>query len=141
MYLSLQGEVTDRHSTRLEIGARGNKYSQRNTYSWPDGTEQVLDFPGHFDESGKLHLESQRLVGECTVIDEDTVLFKAGYKDAGALGGVSICDLIRVSSTDRKTRCRTWQMFKDGKPWKIVTIVEQKVSSEDAFIEMDPSIK
>ena len=137
LHMNLQGEIIDRHSIRLDIGARGSKYSQRNTYTWPDGRKQVLDFPGHFDETtGKLLLESERLAGECIVIDEDTILFKAGYK--GQMGGVSMFDLIRVSS-DRKTRCRTWQMFKEGKPWKIVNVIEQQVSSEDAFIEMDYS--
>ena len=134
VHMSLQGEIVDRHSTRLEIGVRENKYSQRNIYNWPDGRKQVYDFPGKFDTSGELHLESERLVGECIIIDEDTIVFKAKYK--GGMGGVSICDIIRVDS-DKKTRCRTWQVFKEGKPWKIVNVVEQHVSKDDAFIEMD----
>ena len=36
-HFSLQGEITTKYSTRLEIGARGNKYSQRNIYTWSDG--------------------------------------------------------------------------------------------------------
>ena len=132
IHFNLQGEITERHTTRLEIGARGSKYSQRNTYTWPDGRKVVKDFPGHFDEStGKLSFGSGILTGECIVIDDNTMLIKG--ETAVSIG----YDVITMSS-DRKTRCRTVQVFKDGKPWKIVNIVENKVSNEDAFIEMDP---
>ena len=134
--MSLQGEVVDKHSTKLEIGARGSKYFQRNTYTWSDGRKQVLNFPGWFDEStGKLHVESERLVGECIVVDQDTVEFKAGYKE-GMPGGVYVYDFITMSD-DKKSRCRSWQLFKDGKPWRFVNVFEQCVSNDDAYIEFD----
>ena len=132
IHFNLQGEITERHTTRLEIGARGSKYSLRNIYTWPDGRKVVKDFPGHFDEStGKLSFEVSGITEKCIVIDENTMLFKG--ETAVSMG----CEVITMSS-DRKTRCRTVQVFKDGKPWKIVNIVENKVSNEDAFIEMDP---
>ena len=133
IYVTLDGEVVDRHSTRLEIGARGNKYSQRNTYKWSDGREQVYDFPGYFDADGKLIIRSERLEGECVVVDKDVIMFKAGYK--GGMAEVSVYDLIRVCS-DEKTRCRTWQMFKEGMPWKIVNVVERHTNEDDVYIEM-----
>ena len=133
-HFSLQGEITTSYSTRLEIGARGNKYSQRNIYTWADGRKVVKDLPGHFDESTrKLSYVSEKFTGDCIVVNEDTYLIK-GESDI-TVG--SMCEIVRMSS-DRKTRCRTVQLFKDGKPWMIVNVVEQKVSNEDAFIEMDP---
>ena len=71
-HFSLQGEITSKYSTRLEIGARGNKYSQRNIYTWSDGHTVIKDFPGHFVEStGKLSYVSEKFTGDCIDVDED----------------------------------------------------------------------
>lgn len=136
VHLSPEGEILDRHATKLEIGAKGGRYSQRNTYTWPDGSQRVFDFPGRFDDTRKLlSIESERLQGEGTVLGENVVLFKASYKGQGDLGDVSVHDLIRMCG-DGKSRCRTWQMFKMDKPWKIVNVVERQTSAENAYIEM-----
>ena len=136
-HISLDGEVLDRHSTRLEIGAKGKLYSQRNTYTWSGGRTQVFNFTGRFDDAGKLTVESEKLQGVCTVLNDETLVFEASYK--GDLGDVSLNDVIRVSG-DGRSRCRTWQMFRKGVPWKIVSVLEQQTSTENAYIEMGPTI-
>ena len=67
----------------------------------------------------------RKIYRDCIDVNEDTYLIK-GESDI-TVG--SLCEIVRVSS-DRNTRCRTVQLFKDGKPWMIVNVVEQKVSNE-----------
>lgn len=93
VYLSPDGEVLDRHNTKLEIGARGKHYSQRNTYTWSDGRQRSFELRGVFDDAGKLCLiESGLLKGECISIGEDIVIFTASYKASGDLENVTVSD-------------------------------------------------
>ena len=89
--LSPEGEVLDRHATKLEIGAREKHYSQRNTYTWADGRPQrVFEFPGLFDDGGHLWIGGERLKGECSILSDDAIVFTAAYKPEGDLEDVTV---------------------------------------------------
>ena len=77
MNVDTQGNAVDKYKTRLEIGAKGKKYSQHNTYTWPDGKTEIKIFHGEFD-SGKLILQMPgNNFAECRVINYNQVMFIA----------------------------------------------------------------
>ena len=112
------GAVTDKHQCKLEIGHKDNLYSQRNTYTWEDGRQEVHDFPGEFKD-GKVLIDAKDLIGYAEELSDDTVLFYATYKPESHRAGVDVWDLIRL--TGESQRYRTWQI-KAGP--KVVTLVQ-----------------
>lgn len=124
------GEVLDRHTSTLTVGARGERYAQRNTYDWPDGRQEVYDFPGYLSDDGILLVENERIKARYNFLDDDTIIFYGAYKN----GSVDLWDLTRLLSDTK--RARTWQVCKDQAVLKLVHIEEEKVSTDDAYIEM-----
>ena len=125
------GEVQDTHACKLEIGHRGDRYSQRNTYTWADGRVEVHDFPGVF-EAGELHIDSKDLTGYCKELSHDTIMFYATYKEGSHREGVDVWDLIRITTPIQ--RYRTWQIKAGDKVVRLCHVDEHRTSSENAFI-------
>lgn len=138
VHFSPEGEVLESYNTKIEVGARGKKYSQRNTYTWPDGRKVVKEFPGEFDSNGKHTLWTSTMRGEGTVINDEVIVYIYGpaagdeaiSDHTGTIRGTEIITVC----PDKKTRNRTNQLHKDGKPWKTTNIIEQLVS-KDVFFE------
>lgn len=125
------GEVQETHACKLEIGHRGDRYSQRNTYTWPDGRVEVHDFPGVFD-GGELRIDSKDLAGYCKELSEDTIMFYASYKKGSHREGVDVWDLIRLTSETQ--RYRTRQIKGGEKVVRLCHVDEHRTSSANAFI-------
>ena len=56
------------------------------------------------------------------------------YKIYNTLDVMQVIDVIRMCA-DGKSRCRTWQMLKNGEPWKVINVLEQQTSTEDVYFE------
>ncbi len=123
-----QGNVVDKHKTKIEIGAKGNKYSQRNTYTWPDGKTEIKIFLGEFDSTGKLIIQMPgNSCAECRVINDNQVIFIAP--------SIHMIDIITVCP-DQNTRHRTIQeRDSNGMPWVNRILVETHVSNEDVYFD------
>jgi len=130
-HIDASGQVTDKHACQLEIGIRGKRYTQRNTYIWDDGRTEVWDFPGYFDENDRLCIDSPKIEGYAVEMDADTMGFYGVYK--GTPEVVDTWDLLRLFSDTH--RYRTWQVRKGDGLLKIVHVEENKSSSDDAFKE------
>lgn len=128
-----EGEIVDSHSTKIEMGAKGAKFSQRNTYTWPDGRKSVQTFAGRF-ENGKLLIETKLLKGECIVISDNVFVFnECGIGEGAKYSG---CELLTMSC-DKKTRMRAMHYLKDGKPSKTSSAFENLVSKDDVYFDAE----
>ena len=135
VHVNPEGKVVDSYDTKIEIGAKGEKYSQRNTYTRPDGRVTVSEFFGTFDHStGKLRITAKSLTGECIVISDTVFVFnESGQgRDGTRFSG---CEVLTLCGDDKKKRMRTMQFLKEGVPHKTSIIVEDRVSKEDVYFE------
>ena len=110
------GTLIDTHRTwtRCEFPREGlYAYIQHNRLTWDDGRTVERSFPGVFRD-GQLHWDTDRFHGYGWETHEGTVMLILHRKDEP---GVRFLEMINVSD-DGRTRARTWQWFKDGKPYK-----------------------
>ena len=134
MHVDPEGKVVDSYNTKIEVGVRGEKYSQRNTYIRDGQTISVKEFFGKFDSNGTLTIETKSMKGECVIISDSTFLFnESGQAEDGSQ--FSVCEVITLCDEDKKTRMRTNQFVINGKPYKTSTIVEHLVSKDDVYFE------
>ena len=136
-HITKQGEVTDKHFCRLDIGIHGKYYSQRNTYTWKaeDGSvtkKEVYLFHGEFDKSGFCRIDSEKIVGWGTVIDahdesSGSIIFYGSYK---ALSKPDTFDLIRMFNKEER-RGWTWQVKLNDDLLKIVHVEEEHTRLEN----------
>lgn len=122
------GDTTETHRSYLEVGIRGHRYSQRNTYTWDDGRVEEHIFPGCLLE-GQFIIESPRLKGFAHVLLDDALVFYAQFKQRQ---GDVICTIRLLTPTKR---ARTWQVREGDDIVEIVHIEEEKTSSEDVYFE------
>ena len=88
-------------------------YIQHNWISWADGREALFEFGGRLD--GKRILwETERFKGYGWQTSEDTLMLRLDRLDVPAAYYI---EMISVAP-DGQSRARTWQWFKDGRPWK-----------------------
>jgi len=52
---SRTGEVLDRHQSRIEVWRDGTRYFQRNIYTWADGRQTSVEFPGELRDGKGSH--------------------------------------------------------------------------------------
>lgn len=123
------GAILDTHGCKLELGIRGERYSQRNTYTFADGTEQVLEFAGRMVE-GLLHVESERLEGYAVDIGNDGLCFYARRKSTD----MQVYELIMLLAED--SRARTWSVVQDGVMKQTVQVDESRTSRDDVYFEV-----
>lgn len=124
------GAVLDRHSAEVRIGVRGSSYSQRNSYKWADGRQEVHNFPAAM-RGNELIMDTERLKGYAKFLDDDVLIFTWTAKADGSNG----YEFVRLLSPKR--RARTLQVCgADGVVSFVVHIEEELVSDEDVFIDM-----
>lgn len=121
--------VVDEHRARLEIGVRGRRWAQRNTYWWPDGRDAVFEFPG-FLRNGHHVIESPRANGYTVPINASTVAFYCERPGTDE----TVTEIIRLLSDT--ARSRTWQIVRAGRVVELMQIEEVKTSSENVFFEI-----
>jgi hypothetical protein len=123
------GEVLDQHRmwTWCEFPDDGPfAYVQHNRLSWDDGRTATYEFGGVFDGE-KLVWETDRFSGYGWETHEGTLMLRLDRLD---VPGAYYIEMINIAP-DGESRARTWQWFKDGKPWKRTLCDEWRVGSRD----------
>lgn len=119
---------------RFENTARGNEYSQRNTYTNDDGSVVTRDFFGLFVE-GELKIDSLRVKGVMRFLDDSTAVLNAYLKADGA----QFVETWRLLDEDHRTR--TWHVYRNGQCTKIIHAQEVRLENEFTYFENDGQLE
>jgi hypothetical protein len=124
-HLDLDGTIIDQHRTRTWCSFPDDgldAYIQKNILIWPDGRTATYEFGGVFNGT-HLIWDTDRFHGLGWQTHEDTVMLRLERRDTPGAYYVEMINL----APDGQTRARTWQWFKDGKPWKRTLCDEWRV--------------
>jgi hypothetical protein len=88
-------------------------YIQHNKLIWDDGRTAGYGFGGIYRD-GQLHWNTDRFSGYGWETHEGVVMLRLDRLD---VPGSYYVEMINMAP-DGQTRARTWQWFKDGRPWK-----------------------
>lgn len=97
-------------------------YIQHNRLRWDDGRTADYEFGGIYHD-GQLHWDTDRFHGYGWETHEGTLMLRLERRD---VPGSYYIEMINLAP-DGKTRARTWQWFKEGKPWKRTLCDEWRV--------------
>jgi hypothetical protein len=122
IYVDSNGQLTDKHSSKLELRRVGRDWKQSNTYTWADGRQLVFDFAAQFDENGELVFDTPRLKGKAWVSGE-SVLLDWEYQNTPPNKNFE-----RINMIAPMTRMRSWQLSENGAPTGHVLIHEKQTS-------------
>lgn len=124
-HVDAHGNVTDRHESVLQcmFPSEGPPYFQTNRYRWPDGREELIEFPASYADR-KLLFDTDRISGHCWEVDGRCIVLTWNYKQ---MEGVYLYELIHLDDSG-KNRTRTWHWFRDGVCFQRTLIDERKVS-------------
>lgn len=112
----LDGKLLDERKVKTwcEFPDEGEEhYVQHNWISWADGREALFEFGGKLD-GDLIRWETDRFSGYGWQSHEQTLMLRLDRLDEP---GAYYVEMINVAPDDQ-TRARTWQWFKDDKPWK-----------------------
>lgn len=112
----LKGKLLDerRVKTHCEFPDEGeHHYIQHNWISWEDGRTALFEFGGTL-KGDRIFWETDRFSGYCWQTAEGTLMLKLDRID---VPGAYYIEMINMAPDDHH-RARTWQWFKDDKPWK-----------------------
>jgi hypothetical protein len=131
-YYDADGKNTDEHGSRLicRFPASGPfPYHQTNYYTWPDGRQEVRDFPATFVAS-RLRWDNELINGWAADVyldafDRTTMLYWV-RKDAP---DIYLYEMIHLSDCGQY-RSRVWQRFRDGTLLGRTLINERKLSDD-----------
>jgi hypothetical protein len=115
-HISTDGDLIDQHRTVTwcELPDSGPwVYVQHNQLFWDDGREANYEFGGRL-EGDLLFWDTDRFSGYGWQGEEETIMLKLDRLD---VPGAYYVEMINIAP-DHQARARTWQWFKDGKPWK-----------------------
>ena len=98
-------------------------YIQHNRLTWDDGRTATYEFGGVY-RGGQLHWDTDRFHGYGWETNEAVLMLRLERRD---VPGSYYIEMITIAD-DHQTRARTWQWFKDGKPWKRTLCDEWRVS-------------
>jgi hypothetical protein len=124
-HFDADGTVLDAHKvkTHCEFPDTGEwHYIQHNWLSWEDGREATYEFGGKLDGE-RLVWDTDRFSGYCWQTCEDTLMLKLDRIDEP---GAYYIEMISIAPNGQ-TRARTWQWFRDDKPWKRTLCDEWRV--------------
>lgn len=121
--------TTDTHRCRVEVGVHGDKYAQRNVYTWDDGRVVEYVFSGYL-ENGQLKISGERLTGTAFVVQHDIIVFYAKLQNSPG----DVVDTIRLLTPVK--RARTWQVTSNDEVVELVHVEEEKRSSEDVYFDI-----
>lgn len=123
-HVDADGTLLDEHRARTVCSfpdKDDEHYIQHSRFSWADGRREEYRFAGTF-RGGLLRWDTERFSG-------------IGWETHGALmlrldrrdvPGAYYVEMI-VLGEDGRTRARTWQWFRDGRPWKRTLCDEVRV--------------
>lgn len=126
--LNEKGEVIDRHKSRLFLKMKGNRWIQKNEYTWDNGKKEVHDFGAStFDEKGILHYNNHRIVGKAWEAG-DVICLEWQYNEQP---GTHLYEIITLLGDGH--RMRTWQHSRNGKFEGLTMIEERRVAPQEAI--------
>lgn len=115
-HFDLEGNLIDAHKvkTHCEFPDDGpDCYIQHNWLTWEDGRSAVYEFGGRL-EGERIIWETDRFAGYGWQTHENTLMLKLDRLD---VPGAYYIEMINIGPADTH-RARTWQWFRDDKPWK-----------------------
>ena len=115
-FVDTKGEVIDQYRSRIhcEFPDTGPwAYVQKNHYSWPDGRVFETQFGGEL-QGERIWWDTDRFSGFGWVTHGDIVMLTLERKDTP---GESFSEMIQIGA-DGIHRARTWQWFRDGRPFQ-----------------------
>ncbi len=124
-HIDCDGALLDQHQmwTWCEFPDDGPfAYVQHNRLTWDDGRTATYEFGGIYRE-GRLYWDTDRFFGYGWEAEEGTLMLKLDRLD---VPGAYYIEMINIAP-DNQTRARTWQWFKDGRPWKRTLCDEWRV--------------
>jgi hypothetical protein len=124
-HIALDGALLDEHRTwtRCEFPDEGDAhYIQHNRLTWADGRTVQYHFPGAWRD-GFLHWDTDRFHGVGWQTEHGVVMLRLERRD---VPGSYFHEMINLAP-DGRTRARTWQWFRNGKPWKRTLCDERRI--------------
>jgi hypothetical protein len=121
------GVLLDAHRTRThcEFPAGGRwHYIQHSYLEWDDGRSASYEFGGRL-KGDRLVWDTERFRGYGWQTHEDTLMLRLDRLD---VPGAYYIEMISIAP-DGQSRARTWQWFRDGKPWKRTLCNEQSIAA------------
>ncbi len=115
-HIAADGAVLDEHRTwtRCAFPDDGDDhYIQHNRLSWSDGRTAEYRFAGTYRD-GLLRWDTDRFFGVGWETEGGVLMLRLERRD---VPGAYYIEMITLAP-DGRTRARTWQWFKDGRPWK-----------------------
>lgn len=122
-HIGADGILIDEHRTwtRCTFPEQGeDHYVQHNRMIWADGRTAEYRFGGRF-ENGRLRWNTDRFSGVGWET-EGIVMLRLERLDVPSAYYVEMITL----APDGRSRARTWQWFKDGRPWKRTLCDEER---------------
>jgi len=126
-HFDADGTAIDVHRVRThcEFPEAGEwHYIQHNWLSWDDGRSATYEFGGTM-RGDRLFWDTDRFSGYCWQTSEDVLMLKLDRLDEP---GAYYIEMI-TCAPDRKSRARTWQWFRAGKPWKRTLCDEWRIEA------------
>jgi hypothetical protein len=108
----------------LELQRTGNKWRQKNVYTWANGESKTFEFEGTFNAKGELKFDTDRLIGTAWR-SGDTILLQWEYQN-----GISNKNFEQINLLEPGSRMRSWQLSIQGKPNGHVLISETQTSKD-----------
>lgn len=127
VHLDAEGNEIDRHASHLRMWEPEDgscDIKQVNTYTWPDGRVDAVEFPGVL-KGRNVHFETDRISGHMHQADEQTILLTWSYKELLKSGNY-LYELIQLSK-DGQQKVRTWHWMEDDRIIRRTVIREHKV--------------
>ncbi|MGA3487438.1 DUF3598 family protein [Micromonosporaceae bacterium DT55] len=128
VHLDPDGREIDRHASHLRMWEPQDgscDVIQINTYTWPDGREEAIQFDGVL-KGRDIHFDNDRISGYMNQWDDQTILLTWTYKDLLKPGNY-LYELIQLSK-DGQEKVRTWHWMEDDRLVKRTVIRERKVA-------------
>lgn len=128
VHLDPTGAVVDRHTSLLHCWMpQDGPYDivQTNTYTWPDGRQEEVEFGGRL-EGGDVLFENDRITGHMHQTDARTILLTWSNKNDQKPGSY-LYEMIQLSQ-DGQQMVRTWHWMENDRLVKRTIICESKVA-------------
>lgn len=128
VHLDPDGNEIDRHASHLRMWAPDDgscDVKQVNTYTWPDGRQEAVEFPGVL-KGRDVHFETDRISGHMHQSDELTIVLTWSYKELLKQGNY-LYELIQLSR-DGQQKVRTWHWMEDDRLVRRTVIRERKIA-------------
>ncbi len=127
IHVDADGNIVDRHASHLycRVPEDGSfDILQTNTYTWDDGRQVAFDFGGRIDADGVCHFDTERIIGEMSQVDDQTIVLTWSYKNDP---NNYLYELIQLSR-DGQHKCRTWHWMDGDRLVKRTIISETRVA-------------